>query len=74
MTLSVYKLIVYFREDADKYKRELEDTKTKLRMQESLSKGDQVSVTAGLCIHCAQNEAVLPGGFSNKHALDSMTK
>ena len=66
------------REEAVKYEKEAETLKAQLRMQEALSAvtgQDPSMLSAGLCIRCSENEAVLPATFANKQAtIDRITK
>ena len=65
------------REEVEKYEKEVHELNAKLRLQNAYSSVDQATATmaSGLCIRCAQNEAVLPESYgSQKQSVDKLTK
>ena len=65
------------REEVEKYEKEVHELNAKLRLQNAYNSVDQTTATmaSGLCIRCAQNEAVLPESYgSQKQSVDKLTK
>ena len=65
------------REEVEKYEKEVHELNAKLRLHNAYSSVDQATATmaSGLCIRCAQNEAVLPESYgSQKQSVDKLTK
>ena len=67
-----------FREEIERYESEVHDLSAKLRLQNALSgvDGETAALATGLCIRCAENEALLPSsyGSNNKETIDKLTK
>jgi hypothetical protein len=70
--------IYVYREELASYEREVEELRSRVRMMESLSSADPnlLQMAAGLCVRCAQNEAVLaPSGVAGSRiSIDRLTK
>ncbi len=66
------------REEFQRTERETEELRVKIRTLESLRNVDPAvaNLAAGLCVRCAQNEAVLPPsvGTSQRQSLDAITR
>lgn len=73
-------LICITRKDLAVSQRELEEVKNRLRLKEKQAedalKADGAPRVAGLCLKCAQHDAVLAGTHANLHvqAIDRLTK
>ena len=72
-------LAVCVREEQSAYEKEVEELRSRVRMLESLSSADPnlMQMAAGLCVRCAQNEAVLaPGGVAGvtQMSVDRLTR
>ena len=69
-----------FRKDLSVSQKECEEVKVRLRHREKQAadalKADGAPRVAGLCLQCAQHEAVLAGTHTNLHvqAIDRLTK
>ncbi|ELU12898.1 hypothetical protein CAPTEDRAFT_223139, partial [Capitella teleta] len=66
------------REELASYEREVEELKQRVRMMESLSSADPnlLQLASGLCVRCAQNEALLaPSGVAGSRVnIERITK
>lgn len=65
-----------FRKDLVEYQQNCEDLKERLKHKDSLLATGVSSRVGGLCLKCAQHEAVLSQTHSNVHiqAIETMTK
>ncbi|XP_058507240.1 serologically defined colon cancer antigen 8 homolog isoform X3 [Solea solea] len=72
--------VISLRKDLSVSQKECEEVKVQLRRKEKQAadarRSDGVPRVAGLCIKCAQHEAVLAGTHTNQHvqAIDRLTK
>ncbi|KAM3863090.1 serologically defined colon cancer antigen 8 homolog [Diretmus argenteus] len=72
--------VISFRKELSVSQKECEEVKARLRHREAQAaetlKGDGAPRVAGLCLKCAQHEAVLAGTHTNMHiqAIDRLTK
>lgn len=65
-----------FRKDLVEYQKNYEDLKERLKHKESLLAASASSRVGGLCLKCAQQEAVLSQTHSNVHiqTIETLTK
>ncbi|XP_028278399.1 serologically defined colon cancer antigen 8 homolog isoform X2 [Parambassis ranga] len=72
--------VISLKKDLAVSQRELEEVKNRLRLKEKQAedalKADGAPRVAGLCLKCAQHDAVLAGTHANQHvqAIDRLTK
>jgi len=68
-----------YREEGEKSERDLHEMRSRLRMLESMQGQGGVGTYAangGLCLKCAQNEAILPPSVAvlHKQSMDCLTR
>ena len=68
-----------YREDNDKYEKQVSDLHARIRILETLQGSadpDLIGMAGGLCVKCAQNDAVLPPSvvYSQKRSVEKLTK
>ncbi|XP_043914257.1 serologically defined colon cancer antigen 8 [Protopterus annectens] len=68
--------VIYLRKDLAESQKNSEDLKGRLRHQESLTKMETSKHVGGLCLKCAQHEAVLAQTHTNIHmqTIERLTK
>ncbi len=65
------------KQEVEKYEKEVEELQSKLRLQTAFSSVDPGTskMASGLCVRCAQSEAVLPSTYgSQQKSIDKITR